>query len=204
MRMRKKKHTDERIRACSDYMNWYDMLKKDMPVHLEIGCGKGDFICSMAQKYPGINFIAVEKISDVAVIALEKAKSLNLPNVKFIVADIKKYAVYFEPDLFSVIYLNFSDPWHKRYQFNNRLTAPPFLDIYKKILLPESKIILKTDNKDLFDYSLKTLSSYNFIIEHKTYDLYGSEFLENNIQTEYEKNFVSQGIKIFYLSAVNL
>ena len=211
MRMRKKKHTDERIQACIDYIYHDNMPAYDdkpvypvCPVYLEIGCGKGDFICAMAQKFPDINFIAVEKISDVAVIAIEKAKNFNLPNVKFMIADAKNLADCFDSGQISRIYLNFSDPWHKRYQHNNRLTAPAFLEIYKKILNPDSKIILKTDNKDFFDYSVKSLSSNGFIIEHKTYDLYSSEFIENNIQTEYERNFVSQGIKICYLEAILL
>jgi len=204
MRMRKKKHTYERIQACSNYMNWYEMIEKGKPVHLEIGCGKGDFICGMAQKFPDINFVAVEKSSDVIVIAVEKAKNLDLPNVKFVIADVREFALYLEPDIFSAIYLNFSDPWHKRYQYNKRLTAPSFLETYKKILKPDSKIILKTDNKDLFDYSVKTLSSNNFKIEHKTYDLYNSEFIDGNVQTEYERNFVAQGMPICYLEVIVL
>ena len=203
MRMRKKKHTDERIQACSSYMRWNDMLKENKPVYLEVGCGKGDFICAMAQKFPDINFIAVEKISDVIVTAVEKAKSLDLQNVRFVIADIKEFAVYIEPDIFSIIYLNFSDPWPKRYQQNKRLTAQSFLRIYKKILKSDGKILLKTDNKELFDFSVKSLSSDGFIIKHITDDLYNSEFIEGNIQTEYEKNFVSQGIKICFLEAIS-
>jgi len=201
MRMRKKKHTDERIQACSEYMQWNDMLKKDKSAHMEIGCGKGDFICNMALKYPDINFIAVEKISDVLVIAVEKAKSLNIPNVRFVAADIKEFSNYLENDIISTIYLNFSDPWHKRYQYYNRLTYPTFLEIYKKILIADAKIIMKTDNVDFFDYSVKTISTNGFVVENNTHDLYNSEFLEGNVPTEYEKNFVSQNIKICYLSA---
>ena len=204
MRMRKKKHAGERIQACTEYMRWNDILVDGKEVHLEIGCGKGDFICAMAQKFCGINFIAVEKISDVIVTALEKAKSLNLPNVKFMIADANQLADHINPGQISNIYLNFSDPWHKRYQHNKRLTSPTFLEIYKKIIKPNAKIILKTDNKDFFDYSIKSFSANGLEIEHMTYDLYTSEFLDGNVQTEYEKNFIEQNIPICYLEAIFL
>ena len=204
MRMRKKKHAEERIQVCIDsgYMQWNVLFENDKPVHLEIGCGKGDFICSMALKFPDVNFIAVEKSTNVVVIAMEKAKNLNLTNIKFIIADAKELEHHFKPETISCIYLNFSDPWHKRYQQNNRLTSPVFLDIYKKFLKPNAKIILKTDNKDLFDFSVKTLPLNGFEIIDKTYDLYNSDFLNGNVQTEYEKKFVEQGVNICYLSAV--
>ena len=206
MRMRKKKHADERIQVCVDsgYMRWHVLFEQGKPVFLEIGCGKGDFICGTALKFPDINFIAVEKNSDVIMFAMEKAKSLNLHNVKFIITDAKELENHFEPETISRIYLNFSDPWHKRYQHNNRLTSPVFLDSYKKFLKPNAEIILKTDNKDLFDFSLKTLTSNGFEITNKTYDLYSSEFFDfnENIQTEYEKKFVEQGVTICYLAAV--
>ena len=206
MRMRRKKHAVERIQACADYTRWNDMfdIENSKPVHIEIGCGKGDFICGMALKEPDINFIAVEKSINVIVIALEKAKNLNLPNLKFIISDAEKLSDYFEPDKISRIYLNFPDPWHKRYQYNNRLTHQSFLYVYKKFLKRGSKIILKTDNKDLFDFSIKTLPPNGFEIVNKTYDLYNSEFFafNENVQTEYEKKFVEQNIPICYLEAI--
>jgi len=200
--MRKKKHADKRIQECMDYMRWNDMFEDGKPVYLEIGCGKGNFICDMAQKYPDANFIAVEKISDVIVIAMEKAKNLNLSNVKFMIADAKELESYINNSSISGIYLNFSDPWNKRYQHNKRLTHPLFLEVYKKILKPKSKIELKTDNQDFFDFSIRNLSSNGFNVENSTYDLYNSEFLNGNVQTEYEKNFVSQKIPICYLLAL--
>jgi len=205
MRMHKKKNTDKRILVCADYLNWEDMLKNDKIVYLEIGCGKGDFICGMAQRFPDINFIAVEKISDVIVIAMEKVKSLNLSNVRFIITDAKKLEDYFVGFKISQLYLNFSDPWHKRYQQNNRLTAPGFLEIYKKILKPDAKIIMKTDKKEFFDYSVRSFTANGFRLENITHDLYNSNFFnpDENIQTEYEKTFVSQNIPICYLVAYN-
>jgi len=204
MRMRKKKHADKRIQDCMDYMRWNDMFEipDSKPVYLEIGCGKGDFICGMAQKFPEANFIAMEKVSDVIVLAMEKAKNLNLPNVKFMIADAKELNNYIDGSSISGIYLNFSDPWHKRYQYNKRLTHPSFLEIYKKILKPKAKIILKTDDRDFFDFSIRSLSSNGFTLENYTYDLYNSEFLDGNVQTEYEKIFVAQKIPICFLIAL--
>jgi len=201
--MRKKKHTGDRIQACADYMNYTALFKQNKLIYLEIGCGKGDFICGTAQKFPEVNFIAIEKMSDIIVTALEKAKSLNLSNVRFIITDAKKLEEYFAEYKISQIYLNFSDPWHKRYQADKRLTSPVFLEIYKKILTPNAKIIMKTDNINLFDYSLKTFPANGFTLKNITRDLYNSDFFNfsENIQTEYEKNFVSQNKPICYLEA---
>ncbi|MCL2157988.1 MAG: tRNA (guanosine(46)-N7)-methyltransferase TrmB [Oscillospiraceae bacterium] len=206
MRMRKKKNADKRISACEDFMDWQSMFEKDKAVHLEIGCGKGDFICAMAKKCPELNFVAVEKITDVIVTAVEKAKGENLPNVRFFIADAKTLADFFEGQSISRIYLNFSDPWHKRYQQGKRLSSAQFLEIYKKILIGDGEIILKTDNKDFFDFSAKSFLTNGFAVKNKTYDLYNSEFFdpEANIQTEYEKNFAAQNIPICYLEASNI
>lgn len=202
MRMRKKKNTSERISACADYLNYKYMFEIDREIYLEIGCGKGDFIIGMSQQYPTVEYIAVEKSSDVIVMAMEKAKSLYKSNIGFIIADAKELEEYIKPSSISRIYLNFSDPWKKRYQWHFRLTHKKFLEIYKKILIPEARIIMKTDNTDFFDYSVKSLSLNGFEVEHKTYDLYNSEFLDGNIQTEYEKKFVEQNIPICYLNAL--
>jgi len=201
MRMRKKKHTAGRLLACGGYMQINDMLESGRPVCLEIGCGKGDFICGTAQKRPDTNFIAVERVPDVVVAAAEKSRGLGLPNVRFIVADAKELANLLPESIIRELYLNFSDPWPKRYHHDKRLTSPGFLEIYKKIMVPDAKLILKTDNADLFGYSLKTLPQNGFAIMRETRDLYGGEFLEGNIQTEYEKRFVGQGVKICFLEA---
>lgn len=204
MRMRKKKNAEKRIQACADFMDWETMLDPGRPVHLEIGCGKGDFVCAMAKKFPEVNFVAVEKITDVIVTAVEKARSENLPNARYFIADAKNLAEYFEPGAISAIYLNFSDPWHKRYQQDKRLSSAKFLEVYKKILKPGAKITLKTDDRDFFDFSAKSFSANGFSVERKTYDLYSSDFFDpaENIQTEYEKNFAAQKLPICYLEAI--
>jgi tRNA (guanine-N7-)-methyltransferase len=171
------------------------------PVILEIGCGKGDFICEAAKTFPECKFIAVEKIPDVIISAIEKIKTENLSNVKFIISDAKNLAEILPENSVNKIFLNFSDPWPKRYQYNKRLTSGVFISMYKKIMTPKAKIILKTDNANFFDYSVKNLILNDFCILDKTNDLYNTEFLKKNIQTEYEKKFVAQDIKICYLKA---
>ena len=202
MRMRKKKRAEERIQACGEYMRIDDMLEGGKPVCLEIGCGKGGFICETARLRPDANFIAVERVSDVIVNAVEKAQSMSLPNARFIVADAAKLADILPHGIIRELYLNFSDPWPKRYQHNKRLTSPVFLEIYKKIMRQNGVLRLKTDNTDLFGYSLVSLPAHGFEITRETRDLYGSELLGGNVPTEYEKKFVERGVKICYLEAV--
>lgn len=210
MRMRKKKNADKRIADCAGLVIerpqdmkgvWHTVYQNNLPLHLEIGCGKGDFICGMAQKYPEVNFIAIEKISDVIVVALEKAKQLELANVRFIIGDAANLTEYFAKREISQIYLNFSDPWKKRYQHNKRLTHLSFLDMYKTILKEGSTIFFKTDNRELFDFSVKSFGQNGFTLNGVTYDLHGSEFAADNIMTEYEKNFAGQNIPICRFAA---
>lgn len=202
MRMRKKKHRDTRIQARADLYFIFEKKEFNTPVFLEIGCGKGSFVCELALNNPDSHFIAIEKNPDVMVLAMERAESMGLKNVRFLIADAENLTEYFEPSTIAGIYLNFSDPWRKNYQVHKRLTYKTFLDIYKRILIPESKIIMKTDNQNLFNFSLKSLSDNGFEILNQTRDLYSSEFLIGNVQTEYEKKFVGEGVKICRLEAV--
>ena len=122
MRMRKKKHCSERLEQCSQLWikepeqykgKWSEIFGNDNPIHIEIGCGKGQFICGMAQNNPDINYIAIDVVPDVLVLALEKATRSELENVRLIIADAGKLCDYFEYDEIKQIYLNFSDPWKK-------------------------------------------------------------------------------------------
>ena len=200
MRMRKKKHREARIQAAAPLL--FNPEDFNYPVFLEIGCGKGGFICELAQAKPDANFVAIEKNSDVMVLAMEKAAGLGLKNVRFLIADAGNLADYFAPATVAGIYLNFSDPWHKRYQAHKRLTYRTFLDIYKKILILGAGLVIKTDNRNLFDFSVRSLTENGFVIVNCTQDLYASDFLDGNIQTEYEKKFVAEDVKIFRIEAV--
>lgn len=209
MRMRKKKHCDERLENCSSLWEknpaenkgkWNSVFGNENPIHIEIGCGKGQFICQMALDNPNINYIAIDVVPDVLVLALEKATAANIPNVRFIIADAGKLCDYFVFDEVKRIYLNFSDPWKKSRQAKRRLTHKNFLDIYKQLLKQGNLICFKTDNKALFEFSLNSFANENFKMQNITFDLHNSKF-EGNVMTEYETKFAEQGLPIYRLEA---
>ena len=209
MRKRKKKHCDQRLEKCSSLWikkpeenkgKWNILFGNSNPIHIEIGCGKGQFICTMAQNNPHINYIAIDVVADVLLLALEKACPLELKNVRFIIADANKLCDYFEYDEIKQIYLNFSDPWKKSRQAKRRLTHKNFLDIYKKLLKNGNLICFKTDNRPLFEFSLNSFAQQNFKLQNITLDLHNSRF-EGNVMTEYETRFAQQGLPIYRLEA---
>ena len=134
----------------------------------------------MAKEHPDINYIAIDVVPDVLVIALEKATAQEVENVRFIIADAMKLCEYFEYDEVKQIYLNFSDPWKKNKQAKRRLTHKNFLDIYKKLLKEGNLICFKTDNKALFEFSLNSFTQENFKLQNITLDLHNSKF-EGNV-----------------------
>ena len=196
MRMRKKRNGAQRIAACDNYIvhNGSEIVK--YPVELEIGCGKGSFISELSKRNPDKEFIAMERVSDVLLLAAEKIKAENINNVRFIIGDAKDLLNYFPASTVSKIYLNFSDPWPKSGYAKRRLTYRSFLDIYKQILVPDGEIIMKTDNINLFEFSLEEFEFAGFKLREISRDLHNSEYNENNIVTEYEKNFSEKGFKI--------
>ena len=179
---------------------WNNYFNNNNPIYIEIGMGKGDFIIENAIKYPNINFIGIEKFDSVIVRAIQKSNELELDNLKLLRMDAMELDKVFNKEI-DLIYLNFSDPWPKDRHAKRRLTSPIFLNIYDKIFKNDKHIIMKTDNNDLFSYSLESLSSYGYEIIYKTNDLH-KEKDTNNIMTEYEKKFVSRGIKINKLEAI--
>ena len=212
MRMRKKKNCGTRMEKCSSLWikepelnigNWSKLFNNTFPIHLEIGCGKGDFILGMASMHPEINFIAIEKVEDVLVMAMEKVYAAELKNVLFISADAENIDKIFNSGEISRIYLNFSDPWKKNKQAKRRLTHKNFLDKYKKILANGDYIWFKTDNKALFEFSLNSLAQENFKMKNITFDLHNSSF-EGNVMTEYEKRFTEMGMPIYRVEATYL
>lgn len=195
MRMRKKKNGASRLEECSELF----IIEKPYITHgvmLEIGCGKGSFILGMAKKEPGKNFVAVEKISDIILLAAEKIKKAEINNVRFLISDAGGLPEYFADGSVERIYLNFSDPWPRPKHAKRRLTSPGFLEIYKRLLCPGGAIFFKTDNRILFDYSLETFTQCGFRLENLTYDLHNSEYEADNIHTEYEDNFSAKGFTI--------
>lgn len=209
MRMRKKKNCDIRldksgslwIRNPEDFSGkWKEEFGNSNPIHLELGCGKGKFICEMAQKYPDINFIAIEVVKDVMVIAMEKAEPLALNNLRFIIADAANLTEYFKTGEVSRIYLNFSDPWKKNKQAKRRLTHKNFLDVYKKVINIGDLICFKTDNQKLFEFSLNSFAQEDFKMSNITFDLHNSGW-EDNVMTEYETRFSEAGMPIYRVCA---
>ena len=209
MRMRKKKHCGERLEKCSSLWiknpeefkgKWNSIFQNDNDIHIEIGCGKGRFITEMAKQNPDINFIAIDSVADVAVIALEKAVENEIENVRFVIADAARLLDFFEYDEIKRIYLNFSDPWKKSRQAKRRLTHKNFLDIYKKLLKNGNLICFKTDNRALFEFSLNSFAQENFKLRNITFDLHNSG-IENNVMTEYEMKFSQEGMPIYRLEA---
>ena len=195
MRMRKKKNGEARMQSCAEYL-LYEKPCKLKNVMIEIGCGKGGFMLKLAEKNPETQFVAIEKMSDVLLLAAEKIKNAELKNVKLLCADAETLTEYFEEGSVARIYLNFSDPWPRPKHAKRRLTAPKYLEIYKKLLAPDGAIYFKTDNRILFDYSLVTLREAGFKLEKLTYDLHNSEYEKDNIHTEYENNFSAKGFAI--------
>ena len=206
MRMRKKKNGEKRIEACSEYLvtekisSYAELFGNEHEVHVEIGCGKGNFVCGMAGKYPDVNFIAVEKVRDVCCIALEKAKAAaekrESDNVRFYIGDANSLCEILPPHSVDCIYLNFSDPWPKKGHTKRRLTYRGFLEIYRKLLKENGVLKLKTDNVGLFDFSLEEFEAQGLEILMQTRDLHNSEYAEGNVMTEYEKNFSEKGMSI--------
>ena len=205
MRMRKKKNGESRIRACAHLLIEDNAAFRqkpslafgtDKPLHIEIGCGKGNFACGMSAKHPDINFIAMEKVSDVACLALEKAersKETRPDNLRFVIGDAKNLTELLPDASVSCLYLNFSDPWPKAGHAKRRLTHAVFLNLYRQILTPDGIIKLKTDNRSLYEFTLEQFAELGMNVLWQTEDLHSSPLAEDNVMTEYEKNFSDKG-----------
>lgn len=177
------------------------------PIHIEIGMGKGRFLLTLAKENPDINYIGIERYSSVLLRALEQLDNneeyKDLTNVRFICMDAQEL-----PDTFSVgeigkIYLNFSDPWPKARHAKRRLTSHQYFERYEKILAFDGVVEFKTDNRDLFDFSLEEVETAGWVLLAKTYDLHNDPMLSRgNIMTEYEAKFSSQGNPIHKLIAM--
>lgn len=178
---------------------WKELFQNNHPIYIEIGIGKGDFIIENAKQFPDINFIGIEKYDSVIVRAIQKSNELELDNLKIIRMDAGKIEEVFGKEI-DLIYLNFSDPWPKDRHAKRRLTSPIFLEKYDSIFRDTSHIVMKTDNVDLFNYSIDSLIDYGYSIIYKTNDLHHEN--TSNIMTEYERKFVKKGIKINKLEAV--
>ena len=180
---------------------WAEVFQNDHPIHIEVGMGKGQFIIEMARRNPEVNYIGIEKYSSVLVRAVEKLEDFEQDNLRLIRMDAENIEDVFDKDEVDRIYLNFSDPWPKDRHAKRRLTSTRFLERYNNILTPEGRVMFKTDNKDLFDFSLEQVEEAGWILENHTYDLHHSEYNEGNVMTEYEEKFSAKGNPICRLVA---
>lgn len=200
MRMRKKKNQEARVNACDALMihGREELLtyKEHFPCALEIGCGKGGFICQLAKRNPDRFYIALEVSTGALITAMERAISEKIENIRFINANATMLGDLFQKGEIDRIYLNFSDPWPKARHYKRRLTYRSFLELYRSILTDDGAIEFKTDNRALFDFSLEEFEVCQMRITELTYDLHNSEYNENNIVTEYEKTFSEKGFTI--------
>ncbi len=207
MRLRNVKNAKDIVDNCEyvihcpqDYKGKYkEIFKNDNPIEVEIGMGKGDFIIDKALKNPDVNFIGVEMYESVMCRAIEKLEKMDLPNIRLIRIDAHNLGDVFDHEI-KKIYLNFSDPWPKKRHAKRRLTSDRLLQVYDNLFKDECVIEQKTDNVGLFESSIVSLSMYGYVIEEISLDLHSTD--KENSETEYEKKFVSQGIKINYLRAI--
>lgn len=180
---------------------WIERFAKKQPIHLEIGTGKGRFIRGLAEKYPDINFIGLEVQSSAIVMALEKQIEQPLPNLQLFNGNARDLTEYFSDGEVDKILLTFSDPWPKTRHEKRRLTHKGFLKQYEQILIPSGEFYFKTDNQELFEYSLTSLSQYGMLLEEVILDLHASDQATENIQTEFEEKFAKAGNRIYQLRA---
>lgn len=208
MRLKCVKGAKEKVESSSyvilDYEKYKGNYKKifgnDNPIYIEIGMGKGNFIIENAKRYPNINFIGIEKYDSVIVRAIEKLDDILLPNLKLIRMDALNIESVFDHEI-DTIYLNFSDPWPKARHARRRLTSCEFLKKYDKIFTDKCHIIQKTDNRKLFEYSIKSLTDYGYKIEDISLNLYDDD-INLNIQTEYEVKMLEKNMVIYKIEVM--
>ena len=209
MRLRNKKYAGSMVRE-SEYTiqnpkerkgKWHTIFENENEIHIEIGMGKGNFIIQMALAHPEINYIGIEMYDSVIVTAVKclQEREEKIKNLRLIRMDAKEIEEVFENEI-SRIYLNFSDPWPKAKHAKRRLTSEEFLTRYEHIFKDKKVIFQKTDNNALFEFSMDSLEKHGYQLKAVTRDLYANP-IEENIATEYEMKFVSQGIKINRLEA---
>ncbi len=189
------------VKNPMDYKNqWQELFGNQNPISLELGMGRGDFIIQMAKKNPNRNFIGLEIVDSQMVKAVERLKNENLPNLKLINMDAREIDKVFGKEI-DTIYLTFCDPWPKGHDEKKRFTHESYLRLYDKIFKKGKHIILKTDNKGFFAYSLQTLSQYWYVFERVSLDLHHEENPIPNVMTDFEKNYFEEGRPIYYVDA---
>ena len=208
MRLRRKPWVDEAIHDFDDFVFpkdrpageeqkgcWQQVFGRPGSLYVELGTGKGDFISQLALRHPEVNFIGIEAQQDVLYSAAKKVRALGLTNVKLLVFDINNIENIFAEHEVDQFYINFCDPWPKARHAKRRLTHVGYLRRYEKLLKTPGRLIFKTDNRPLFDFSLEQFAEAGLAVEDVSFDLH-SENRPDNIMTEYERKFSGFGEKI--------
>lgn len=178
-----------------------NFFNNNNPIHIELGSGKGKFLTEMANLYPNINYFGFEKDTKVIYRWIRKINKDCPDNYYIIHSNADMLLEIFEEKSIERIYLNFSDPWPKPRHHKRRLTDKQFLDLYEVVLKKQGELHFKTDNNDLFDFSLLQLKENGWQIKLATRDLHKSNYVEDNVMTEYEEKFVIEGKNINKLVA---
>lgn len=208
MRLRRQRWIDEAIENYGEWVlnanersfstDWSQSFGCVAPLHVEIGTGKGAFLAQMAEAHPSINFLGIEASQDILYYAAKKAEAAAVTNLRLLVFDANHLIEIFKEHSVARLYLNFSDPWPKKRHAKRRLTYRDFLAKYRHVLVPGGQIWFKTDNRDLFDFSLEEFEASGLEVQNCTYDLHQTDFHKSgqNKMTEYEVKFSEKGQKI--------
>ncbi len=227
MRMRKKRNFEARMQECSnlllaqgangilnmkeaaktyraliDFSAAFGAERAGLPTVLEIGCGKGGFVIELAKREPQVNYLALEKMSNVILTPMEEVKKQGIENIRFLNIRAECLPCYIPEGSLDAIYLNFSTPLPKLGYATQRLTHRNFLEVYKKLLKKGGRILQKTDDRDFFDFSLEEYAACGFALEKVTYNLHEQGNPDWNVVTEYEQKWVERGLPIHRVEAV--
>lgn len=215
MRLRNIPHADSVVQSHDAVVmdakgkrgDWKQVFGNDRPLRIEIGMGKGRFLLQTAAEHPEINYIGMERYSSVLLRALERYDTeefRDLENVRFLCMDASELEEVFAPGETERIYLNFSDPWPKARHARRRLTSSGFLEKYARVLAPGGELEFKTDNRELFDFSLGQVEGADgWTMKAYTRDLHHDEEMNaGNVMTEYEEKFSAKGNPIYKMTAV--
>jgi tRNA (guanine-N7-)-methyltransferase len=208
MRLRRKKHHDLRLgrvssRLCADPNPG---VWPDVPLFVELGCGKGKFACGLAERNPAAMVVAVEKNPEALLAALERAESLMVPNICFIDGNASAMAEWFAPRSIGALHINFCDPWPKARHARRRLTHESFLRMYAGLLKPGGRLHFKTDNRPLYDFTVRSLAETGYTIVGDDGNRPVAARTDGHpplpsITTDYEEKFMARGLPVYALEA---
>jgi tRNA (guanine-N7-)-methyltransferase len=219
MRIRRKKHLKERLETVKEilivpdrdivnvleaikdkrYFDFENIFSNDNPVELEVGCGKGGFIIEKAKRNPNVNYLAVELLENIVVMAAEQAKEQGVKNVRFVNSGAEYLSRYIPDGTISNVYLNFSPPYPNKGYENRRLSCDRRVEDYKKFLKSGGSVFQKTDDKPFFEYSLEKFLEHGFLVKDVSKEIMLNQI--DNVQTEYEKKFRALGMNVYGLIA---